>query len=66
MPELRARYLAERMALAMQAATLIRNAPNFVADAFCMTRLGERGGKAFGTLPTSVDMGAIIDRAYPG
>jgi len=65
MPEMRARYLAERMAVAIQAATLIRNAPNFVSDAFCMTRLGNEGGKAFGTLPMSVDMDAIVQRAYP-
>ncbi|SMH36381.1 acyl-CoA dehydrogenase family protein [Mesorhizobium australicum] len=66
MPELRARYLAERMAIAIQAATLIRTAPNYVADAFCMTRLGDEGGKAYGTLPMSVDFDAIIQRAYPG
>lgn len=66
MPELRARYLAERMAIAIQAATLIRTAPNYVADAFCMTRLGNEGGKAYGTLPMSVDFDAIIQRAYPG
>jgi putative acyl-CoA dehydrogenase len=66
MPEMRARYLAERMAVAIQAATLIRNAPNFVSDAFCMTRLGDEGGRAFGTLPMSVDMDAIVQRAYAG
>lgn len=66
MPEIRARYLAEKMALAIQAAMLIRHAPHAVSDAFCMTRLGDEGGRAYGTLPASVDMDAIIARAYQG
>ncbi|WP_201744714.1 acyl-CoA dehydrogenase family protein [Neoaquamicrobium microcysteis] len=66
MPEIRARYLAEKMALAIQAAMLIRHAPHAVSDAFCMTRLGDAGGRTYGTLPASVDMDAIIARAFQG
>lgn len=65
MPEGQGRYLAEKMALAIQAATLIRYAPSAVSDAFCMTRLGNAGGRAYGTLPSSVDVDAILMRALP-
>lgn len=65
MPEGQGRYLAEKMALAVQAATLIRHAPSAVSDAFCMTRLGDAGGRAYGTLPPSVDVDAILVRALP-
>jgi putative acyl-CoA dehydrogenase len=65
MPEVRARYLAERMAIVMQATQLVRHAPNFVADAFCLTRVAGVGGRTFGTLPEGVDIDAIIRRAWP-
>ncbi len=65
LPEIRARYLAERMAIAMQAAQLVRHAPSFVADAFCLTRVAGESGRAFGSMPEGVDMDAIIKRAWP-
>ena len=34
-----------------------------VVDAFCAGRLGRDGGKAFGTLPGSVECATIIERA---
>ncbi|OLB73482.1 MAG: DNA alkylation response protein [Actinobacteria bacterium 13_2_20CM_2_71_6] len=61
-PELRARGLAERMALVLQGSLLVRYAPNPVADAFCATRLGGDHGLAFGTLPAGLDLAAILDR----
>ncbi|MEV5343190.1 acyl-CoA dehydrogenase family protein [Streptomyces sp. NPDC052676] len=61
-----ARRLVERMALALQASLLVRFAPSAVADAFCATRLGGDWGYAFGTLPGSADLDAILDRALPG
>jgi putative acyl-CoA dehydrogenase len=36
-----------------------------VADAFCATRLGGEGGRAFGTLPRGVDAQAIVQRHAP-
>lgn len=60
-----ARYLAERMAIALQAAALIRSAPTAVADGFCASRIVGGGGHAFGTLPGGVDHDSIIDRAWP-
>jgi putative acyl-CoA dehydrogenase len=61
-PEWRARRLVEDMAIALQASLLLRDAPPAVADAFCAGRLGD-GGRAFGTLPGTVDAEAILERA---
>jgi putative acyl-CoA dehydrogenase len=61
--EVRARRLVERLALALQASLLVRHSPSAVADAFCSSRLGGDGGKAFGTLPAGTDFGAILERA---
>jgi putative acyl-CoA dehydrogenase len=58
-----ARRLVELLATALQGALLLRFAPSEVADAFCATRLGNDGGAAFGTLPSSVQFDAIIERA---
>ena len=59
-----ARFLVERMALALQAAVLLR-ADSPVADAFCRSRLSGQHGLAFGTLPATVDHATIILRAAP-
>ncbi|MFK0252217.1 acyl-CoA dehydrogenase family protein [Streptomyces sp. NPDC090445] len=61
--EARARRLAERMALVLQASLLVRWAPPEVADAFCAGRLGGDRGGAFGTLPHTLDLGAVVERA---
>jgi putative acyl-CoA dehydrogenase len=59
-----ARALCEGLGLALQGSLLIRHAPGFVADAFCAGRLvGE--GRCYGTLPTGVDLDALIERARP-
>jgi putative acyl-CoA dehydrogenase len=63
--QVRARRLVELMALALQGALLVRHAPAPVADAFCATRLGGDWGHAFGTLPASADLAAIVQRALP-
>jgi putative acyl-CoA dehydrogenase len=63
--ELRARRLVERLALCLQASLLVRHAPTEVADAFCATRLGDEGGRAYGTLPRAVDLRAIVERHRP-
>ena len=66
----RARRLAGLIAVAMQAALLVRHLPGPVADAFCGSRLGPAAdggpsspGAPFGTLPDGLDVAAIIDRA---
>ncbi len=58
-----ARRAIEDLALAFQAAQLVRHAPPAVADAFCAGRLGEDRGRAFGTLPRGVAGAAIAERA---
>ncbi|WP_114953284.1 isovaleryl-CoA dehydrogenase [Sphingosinicella terrae] len=61
-PEAQARMLAERMALVLQASLLARHAPVAVADAFISSRLDDTGGRAFGTLPLTADVTAILAR----
>ncbi len=61
--ETRARRVTEMMALALQAALLVRHAPSAVADAFCRSRLGDRWSGAFGTLPRDTDFETILRRA---
>ncbi len=63
--EYRGRDLVERMALALQAALLIRSAPAYVADAFCGSRLAAERRHHFGTLPQGVDVTALLRRAAP-
>ncbi|HEX6018022.1 MAG TPA: acyl-CoA dehydrogenase family protein [Burkholderiaceae bacterium] len=62
-----ARRLARDVALAVQAALLKQHAPAEVFDTFCASRLGEAlgGGGAFGLLPASAPMDALIARAMP-
>jgi putative acyl-CoA dehydrogenase len=53
------RRLVTQLALAAQAALLVRHAPPAVADAFCASRLGGDWGPTFGTLG-KVDVPGII------
>ncbi|MFD0412741.1 acyl-CoA dehydrogenase family protein [Streptomyces sp. NPDC127108] len=64
--EARARRLVERMALVLQGSLLVRHAPADVADVFCASRLGGDWGAAFGTLPHSLNLGAVVERAAVG
>ena len=59
----RGRELTERMAIAMQASLLRRNAPDAVADTFAATRLNGGSGRQFGVLPTGVPVAALVERA---
>ena len=62
--EMRSRYIVERMALALQAALLIRAGDRQVADAFCSSRLAGAHGLAFGTLTPESPLTYLIDRAF--
>ena len=53
------------MALALEAALLVRHGDAAVAAAFCASRLGGEHGLAFGTLPPGIDFVGIIARARP-
>jgi putative acyl-CoA dehydrogenase len=60
--ELRSRMLVERMALALQAAVLLRaGVPG--AELYANTRLGGEHGLNYGTLPADAPMDALIARA---
>jgi putative acyl-CoA dehydrogenase len=63
--EAQARRLTQDIALAVQAALLIRFAPEPVAQAFCATRLDRDWGQAFGTLPSNLPVEPILARAWP-
>ena len=63
--EHRARRVTELAAACLQGSLLVRHAPPAVADAFCATRLGGEGGRAYGTLPRGVDCAAIVERHRP-
>jgi putative acyl-CoA dehydrogenase len=63
--EYRARDLVDRMALALQASLLVKHAPAFVSDAFCHSRLAQRGHHNYGSLPRGVDAATIIARSMP-
>ena len=59
----RARLLAERLALSVQAAVLL-HWDNPMADAFCRLRLAPRGS-AYGAFDAQIDAHAVIERAMP-
>lgn len=61
--EFRARIIVEKLALALQSAVLLKTAPDFVAEAFCISRLSENKNLNFGTLPVGVKVEKIIERA---
>jgi putative acyl-CoA dehydrogenase len=66
--EARARTITQGIALAVQGGLLVRFAPDYVADAFCASRLAADtpfGGGAFGALPGNTDFGALLARAWP-
>jgi putative acyl-CoA dehydrogenase len=60
---LRARRIAGRLALCLQASLLLRYAPPAVADAFCATRLGGDWGAVPGTLPAGLPVRDLVRRA---
>jgi putative acyl-CoA dehydrogenase len=62
-----ARWMVERLAIALQAALVVRHAPAPVATAYLATRVAGGGGSLYGTLPVGRrTTQAIIDRALPG
>ena len=63
--EARGRKLTQDIALAMQAALLLRFAPAAVSEAFCASRLAGEWGHVFGTLTKNTDFETILQRAWP-
>jgi len=60
-----ARRFAATIAVALQAALLVRHAPAAVANAYCASRIDGDWGGSFGTLLNNVDCVAIVSRAAP-
>ena len=63
--EAEARRFAQDVALAVQAALLLRSAPGAVFRAFCDSRLSGDWGYSFGTLGAGANLDAILSRALP-
>ena len=63
--EFRARRIVEKLALALQASTLLKTTPEFVADTFCNARLTNEIYLSFGTLSDSKNIDSLIERANP-
>ena len=63
--EAQARVMVEQLALALTSALLAQHAPARIADAYCASRLSSDSGRQFGTLPSGLDLTAIIARAQP-
>jgi putative acyl-CoA dehydrogenase len=63
-PEAEARRFTERLALALQAATLLRAGVTDIAEAFVSARLGEGRGAAYGTLSGGAPIAHLIERAF--
>jgi putative acyl-CoA dehydrogenase len=64
--EARSRRMVERMAMAFQAACLVRGGNVAIADAFAESRLARAHGVAFGTLEPSPSLQeALIERVLP-
>jgi len=63
--EFGARRFVERMALALQAAVLIRGGNQRIADMFCTARLTESPGLVFGTLRSREGVALLLERAQP-
>ena len=62
--EKRARHLVERLAIALQAATLVGAGNDVVSDSFCQSRFGGVYGKTFGAIPVDLPVVKLIDRTF--
>lgn len=63
--ESRARRVVERMAVVLQGSLLLRYGDPVVADSFCASRLAGDWGHTFGTLPSGLELGSIVERHRP-
>ena len=59
--ESRARWLTERLALALQATLVVRHGRKEVAEAFVASRIAGDHGHNFGTLPADANIDAIME-----
>jgi len=59
---LSARTITERLGVCLQAALLIRFAPNAISDAFCSARLASYQSTSYGCLPSDTNFKEILNR----
>jgi putative acyl-CoA dehydrogenase len=64
--QLQARRLAEDLALALQAALVVRHSSSQVAEAFITSRIARDHGQTFGTLPAGANLQAILEPLVVG
>ena len=57
-----ARFHADRMALVLQAALMVRHAPADVSGPFVLSRIGRQAGRSFGSFAAPADFRPILDR----
>jgi putative acyl-CoA dehydrogenase len=62
--EAEARFVAQEITLTLQAALLVRCAPDYIYNAFCVSRLGGEWGLSYGTLKENIYFEDIIARNY--
>lgn len=58
-----ARRLVEAMAIALEGSLLVRYSPPEISDAFVATRIAGDHGASFGTMPSSLPIARLVDRA---
>jgi putative acyl-CoA dehydrogenase len=63
--EFGARWFVEKIALALQAAALIRSGNQEIADLFCSARLTDNLGLVFGTLRSNTGVALLLERSRP-
>jgi putative acyl-CoA dehydrogenase len=63
--EYRSRSVVEKLALGLQASTLLKHGTQAVAEGFIASRIKHSAQLNYGTLPQGVDCKAIIERAKP-
>jgi len=65
LPEVQARRLVERLAIAWAATLMVQHGEPSVSEAYLMSRVGGDHGSLFGTLPSSCNLDHIARRAIP-
>jgi putative acyl-CoA dehydrogenase len=63
--EYRSRSVVEKLALGLQASTLLKHGTQAVTEGFIASRIQHPAHLNYGTLPQGVDCRAIIERAKP-
>jgi putative acyl-CoA dehydrogenase len=60
-----ARWVVERLAVALQASLLLRHSTPAVSDAFVRSRVHGERGATFGALPRGLDVDGVVGRILP-